>query len=202
MSQILNFGLPAPIDVQVVGSNFAANHAYANALLSKIARVPGVADARIQQALNNPTFKVEVDRMRAAAGRVDGGRRREEPAGEPVRKLQGRSDVLDQPEERRRLSDRRPDPAILAELGLFAGKHPGLQGGQLADRRRPRDPEDAAPAPPSSPTTRSSRSSTSSRPTTSATSAPFPPTSSAFSTRPRRTFRTARAWSCAGRPRR
>ncbi|RBP04156.1 multidrug efflux pump subunit AcrB [Roseiarcus fermentans] len=67
VSQILNFGLPAPIDVQVVGANFDANHAYANALLKKIAHVPGVADARIQQASNYPTLGVEVDRMRAAA---------------------------------------------------------------------------------------------------------------------------------------
>src|SRR5574337_813509 len=66
VSQILNFGLPAPIDVQVVGKNFAANHAYAGELLRKIARTPGAADARIQQASNNPTFGVEVDRMRAA----------------------------------------------------------------------------------------------------------------------------------------
>ncbi len=66
VSQILNFGLPAPIDVQVVGANFAANHAYANELLKRIARVPGVADPRIQQSSNNPTFSVEVDRMRAA----------------------------------------------------------------------------------------------------------------------------------------
>ena len=66
VSQILNFGLPAPIDVQIVGSNFDANHVYANKLLRKIARVPGVADARIQQASNNPTFGVEVDRTRAA----------------------------------------------------------------------------------------------------------------------------------------
>ena len=66
MSQILNFGLPAPIDVQVIGPKFAENHAYAVELLKKIARVPGVADARIQQSLNNPTFGVEVDRMRAA----------------------------------------------------------------------------------------------------------------------------------------
>ena len=66
VSQILNFGLPAPIDVQIVGSNFAANHAYANELLKRIARVPGVADPRIQQSSNNPTFGVEVDRMRAA----------------------------------------------------------------------------------------------------------------------------------------
>ncbi len=66
VSQILNFGLPAPIDVQVVGSKFAANHAYANELLKRISRVPGVADPRIQQASNNPTLGVEVDRMRAA----------------------------------------------------------------------------------------------------------------------------------------
>jgi multidrug efflux pump subunit AcrB len=66
VSQILNFGLPAPIDVQIVGSKFEANHIYANKLLQKIARVPGVADARIQQASNNPTLSVEVDRMRAA----------------------------------------------------------------------------------------------------------------------------------------
>jgi multidrug efflux pump subunit AcrB len=66
VSQILNFGLPAPIDVQVFGANFAANHAYAGRLLRRIARVPGVADARIQQAFNNPTLGVNVDRVRAA----------------------------------------------------------------------------------------------------------------------------------------
>ncbi len=66
VSQILNFGLPAPIDVQIVGSKFDANHIYANKLLQKIARVPGVADARIQQASNNPTLGVKVDRVRAA----------------------------------------------------------------------------------------------------------------------------------------
>ena len=66
VSQILNFGLPAPIDVQVVGANFAANREYARKLLSRISRVPGVADPRIQQAANNPTLGVAVDRMRAA----------------------------------------------------------------------------------------------------------------------------------------
>ena len=57
VSQILNFGLPAPIDVQIFGSNFDANHVYADKLLRKIARVPGVADARIQQASNDPTLR-------------------------------------------------------------------------------------------------------------------------------------------------
>ena len=65
VSQILNFGAPAPIDLQVRGANLAANFAYANRLLSKIRRIPGVADARIQQSPNNPVFNIDVDRTRA-----------------------------------------------------------------------------------------------------------------------------------------
>ncbi len=73
VSQILNFGLPAPIDVQVVGANFAANRHYAGELLEKISHIPGIADARIQQAANNPTLGVNVDRMRAAQVGLDEG---------------------------------------------------------------------------------------------------------------------------------
>lgn len=65
VSQILNFGAPAPIDLQIRGANLPANFAYANQLLSKIRHIPGVADARIQQSPNNPTFNVDVDRTRA-----------------------------------------------------------------------------------------------------------------------------------------
>ncbi len=66
VSQILNFGLPSPIDVQIVGPDQDKNCTYADGLLRKIARVTGVADARIQQAFNNPTINVDVDRVRAA----------------------------------------------------------------------------------------------------------------------------------------
>ena len=65
VSQILNFGAPAPIDLQVRGANLDANFAYANNLLSRIRRIPGVADARIQQSPNAPTFNIDVDRTRA-----------------------------------------------------------------------------------------------------------------------------------------
>jgi multidrug efflux pump subunit AcrB len=65
VSQILNFGLPSPIDVQVVGPDQNRDRVYADALLKRIARVNGVADARIQQAFNNPTLNVEVDRVQA-----------------------------------------------------------------------------------------------------------------------------------------
>jgi multidrug efflux pump subunit AcrB len=65
ISQILNFGSPAPIDLQVRGNNLPANFAYADLLLRDIRRVPGVADARIAQSQENPGFQIDVDRTRA-----------------------------------------------------------------------------------------------------------------------------------------
>ena len=65
VSQILNFGLPAPIDVQVIGNNQKANYIYANDLLKRMRTVPGIADLRIQQVFNYPQINVEVDRTLA-----------------------------------------------------------------------------------------------------------------------------------------
>ncbi|CAB3792498.1 Multidrug resistance protein MdtC [Paraburkholderia ultramafica] len=65
ISQILNFGSPAPIDLQIRGNNLNANYAYADRLLREVRDVPGVVDARIEQSHGNPTFNVDVDRTRA-----------------------------------------------------------------------------------------------------------------------------------------
>ena len=65
VSQILNFGAPAPIDIQVRGRNVAGNYAYAQQLLKRIKAIPGVADARIQQSNKAPVFNVDVDRTQA-----------------------------------------------------------------------------------------------------------------------------------------
>jgi multidrug efflux pump subunit AcrB len=65
ISQILNFGSPAPIDLQIRGSNLPANFAFANRLLREIRAIPGVADARIQQSQASPGFNIDVDRTRA-----------------------------------------------------------------------------------------------------------------------------------------
>ena len=62
VSQILNFGLPAPIDVQVIGHDQKANYAYATDLLKHIRLVSGIADLRIQQVFNYPQINVDVDR--------------------------------------------------------------------------------------------------------------------------------------------
>src|SRR5580704_941975 len=62
VSQVLNFGVPAPIDLQVAGRDLAADRKYANSVLAKVREIPGIADARIQQAFQQPTLDVNVDR--------------------------------------------------------------------------------------------------------------------------------------------
>ncbi len=65
VTQILNFGLPAPIDIQVVGNNLDANRAWADQLLQKLKLVPGTADLRIQQPFDNPYLHLRVERTKA-----------------------------------------------------------------------------------------------------------------------------------------
>ena len=64
-NQILNFGLPAPIDVQVVGRNAPANYRIARELQRRIALIPGAADVHIHQEVSYPELKVNVDRTKA-----------------------------------------------------------------------------------------------------------------------------------------
>src|SRR5579872_4092326 len=66
VSQILNFGLPAPIDVQIVGNKQKENYEYANNVMKKIRNVAGIADLRIQQIFNYPQINIDVDRTMAA----------------------------------------------------------------------------------------------------------------------------------------
>jgi multidrug efflux pump subunit AcrB len=65
VSQILNFGSPAPIDVQVSGPDKAANEAYAALVTRRMNAVPGAADVRLQQSSHYPEFGIDVDRTRA-----------------------------------------------------------------------------------------------------------------------------------------
>ncbi len=65
VSQILNFGLPAPIDVQVVGRKLEANRNFAEALMNQLKFVPGTVDLRIQQPFNYPKLHIDVDRTKA-----------------------------------------------------------------------------------------------------------------------------------------
>jgi multidrug efflux pump subunit AcrB len=65
VSQILNFGLPAPIDVQVVGRNVQANRTFALGLYEKLKQVSGITDLRVQQPFDQPKLMVTVDRTKA-----------------------------------------------------------------------------------------------------------------------------------------
>jgi len=65
VSQILNFGLPAPIDVQVVGNDLEGNRLYASRLLERMKNVSGTADMRIQQPFDEPYLRLRVERTKA-----------------------------------------------------------------------------------------------------------------------------------------
>lgn len=65
-SQIINFGLPAPIDLQVVGRNAEENYKIAQRLVDRISRIPGAADVHIHQVVAQPEIRLDVNRVRAA----------------------------------------------------------------------------------------------------------------------------------------
>ena len=65
-SQVLNFGLSAPIDIQIQDPNFTRSYATAQRILSAIQKVPGVVDSRIIQIMDFPSLQIDVDRQRAA----------------------------------------------------------------------------------------------------------------------------------------
>ena len=66
ISQILNFGLPAPLDIQVIGNNLDANRQYARRMLAQVRKIPGTTDLRIHQPFDEPTLEIDVDRTRAS----------------------------------------------------------------------------------------------------------------------------------------
>ena len=65
VSQILNFGLPAPIDVRLTGPNYAQNYLVAQQIANRLRHVPGAVDVHVQQLMNDPTLYLDVNRVRA-----------------------------------------------------------------------------------------------------------------------------------------
>ena len=65
VSQILNFGLPAPIDVQLVGADTEQNYAIAQQIANRLRQIPGTADVHVQQMMSLPTLHLQIDRTRA-----------------------------------------------------------------------------------------------------------------------------------------
>ena len=68
VTQILNFGLPSPIDIQFEGSDGVGNRKIANEVLAELHKIPGLVDLRIQQPDDYPALKIDVDRTKAQQG--------------------------------------------------------------------------------------------------------------------------------------
>src|SRR5208282_5761001 len=65
VTQILNFGTPAPVDVEIIGANQPANYAIAEKLASQMEHIPGAVDVHVQQRFDAPTLYMELDRTRS-----------------------------------------------------------------------------------------------------------------------------------------
>jgi len=89
VSQILNFGLPAPIDIQIMGRDVDANHAFANDLMKELSSITGIADLRVQQPFNQPKLHINVDRTKT----LQAGFTQQNVAGNLLTSLSGSSQV-------------------------------------------------------------------------------------------------------------
>ena len=70
VTQILNFGLPAPIDVQVTGNDMESNYEIAQQIANRMRHVPGTADVHVQQMMDLPTLHLDIDRDARHPGRA------------------------------------------------------------------------------------------------------------------------------------
>ena len=132
ISQILNFGSPAPIDVQIRGPNLDANFAYAQKVLRELRHVPGLVDARIQQSLDAPAFEVDVDRTRAQYVGITERDVTNSMVVNLAGQQPGAADVLAQSRQRRLLLDRDADAAISGRFAQRAAESSHHRAGNAA----------------------------------------------------------------------
>jgi multidrug efflux pump subunit AcrB len=92
VTQILNFGLPAPIDVQIEGSDDSGNRAVASRMMRQLAQVPGLVDLRLEQPDDSPVLKVTVDRTKA----LNGGYTQSDIGGSALNILSGSAQLTPQ----------------------------------------------------------------------------------------------------------
>ena len=124
VTQILNFGLPAPIDIQIEGTDDIGNRKVADRMLQQIRQVPGIVDVRLQQPDDYPVLNFTVDRTKAARRRLHRARRRLLRPQHPLRLFTAHADVLPQRSQRRQLQHRRPDPAVPDPIAAGPAEHP------------------------------------------------------------------------------
>ncbi len=138
-SQIVNFGLPAPIDLQVVGSNAGANYKIAQTLSKKIALIPGAADVHVHQVTAQPEISLNVDRVKASQL----GLTQRDVTSSMLISLSGSSTVcaqlLGELDQWRELQHRRADAAIPHRFARRAAAHAHFHPHRSRERRDIRD---------------------------------------------------------------
>ncbi len=127
-TQILNFGLPAPIDVQVVGRDAEANYNIAQKLAAKIACIPGAADVHVHQVIDQPEIRLNVDRVKAMQLRHDPARCHQQPADLSQRERFHSAKFLGELGQRRQLQRGRADAAIPRGYSGRPASHAGIGG--------------------------------------------------------------------------
>ena len=135
VTQILNFGLSAPIDVQIVGPNLYGNRAVAEKMLNEVRYVTGATDARIQQPFDLPNFTVNVDRTRAQAIGFAQRDVAQSLSGGVERKLPDDAEFLSRSAQRGELQRRGADTAIPAGHNFGVAEPAGNEGGQCGGKR-------------------------------------------------------------------
>ena len=122
VTQILNFGLPAPLDVQIDGRDDAGNRKVADKIMAEMRQVPGLVDLRLQEPDDYPVLDLKVDRTKGAARRLHRARHRHLRAEHPLRLHAAHTAVLSQ-QEWRELQHRGRDPAVQDRFAAGARKH-------------------------------------------------------------------------------
>jgi multidrug efflux pump subunit AcrB len=112
VTQILNFGLPAAIDVQFTGNDMAGNALRAAELTKAIRQIPGAVDAHVHQRLDGPALSLQMDRTRLQQYGPVGAERRPERADRAVGQLADGAGLLAESAERRGLQHRGADAAV------------------------------------------------------------------------------------------
>ena len=135
-TQILNFGLTAQIDVRTVGYDRVKNLRIAEELRRRIAAIPGVVDAHIQQEVYAPDFYVQIDRARALQFGITVSDIGNNISYEPQFLRAGPAQFLDRPDQRHSLLHRGADPAVPGQL---AGRSRQYAGQQPEPPRRQRN---------------------------------------------------------------
>ena len=125
VTQILNFGLSAPIDIQIIGPNLYGNRALAERMLEDVRHIPGAVDARIQQPFDYPNMTVNVDRTRASVHWTYAAECRPERSDRAQRKLSDFAELLSRPPQWGQLQHRHANSAVQSRHDGVPGKPAG-----------------------------------------------------------------------------